>query len=78
MNLTKEYDCMKKVISAMVIMFILLVPLGGIWEFFLQPIIDGGVEQSFLYPIYAGIILLAGLVVGCTVILLEEIRSIKK
>lgn len=69
---------MKKVISAMVIMFILLVPLGGIWEFFLQPIIDGGVEQSFLYPIYAGIILLAGLVVGCTVILLEEIRSIKK
>lgn len=78
MNLTKEYDCMKKVISAMVIMFILLVPLGGIWEFFLQPMIGGGVEQSFLYPIYVGIILLAGLVIGCTVILLEEIRSIKK
>ena len=33
--------------------------------------------ESFLYPIYGGIILLAGLIVGCTVLVLEEIRSLK-
>ena len=69
---------MKKVIIAMVVMFILIIPLGGIWGIFLQPLIGGGAEQTFLYPIYAGIILLAGLIVGCTVVILEEIRSLKK
>ena len=68
---------MKKVIIAMLVMFILIVPLGGIWGILLQPLIGGGVEQTYLYPIYAGIILLAGLIVGCTVIILEEIRSLK-
>lgn len=69
---------MKKVIIAMVVMFILIIPLGGIWGILLQPLIGGGAEQTFLYPIYAGIILLAGLIVGCTVVILEEIRSLKK
>ena len=69
---------MKKVIIAILVMFILIVPLGGIWGILLQPLIGGGVEQTYLYPIYAGIILLAGLIVGCTVIILEEIRSLKK
>ena len=69
---------MKKVIIAMVVMFILIVPLGGVWEILLQPLIGGSIEQTFLYPIYAGIILLAGLIVGCTVVILEEIRSLKK
>ena len=69
---------MKKVIIAMVVMFILIVPLGGVWGILLQPLIGGGVEQTFLYPIYAGIILLAGLIVGCTAVILEEIRSLKK
>lgn len=69
---------MKKVIIAMAVMFILIVPLGGVWGILLQPLLGGGVEQTFLYPIYAGIVLLAGLIVGCTVIILEEIRSLKK
>lgn len=69
---------MKKVIIAMVVMFILIVPLGGVWGILLQPLIGGSIEQTFLYPIYAGIILLAGLIVGCTVVILEEIRSLKK
>ena len=34
--------------------------------------------ESFLYPIYGGLILLAGLVVGCTVLILEEIQSLKE
>ena len=62
----------------MLVMFILIVPFGGIWGILLQPLIGGGVEQTYLYPIYAGIVLLAGLIVGCTVIIFEEIRSLKK
>jgi len=69
---------MKKAIAAMVVMFILIIPLGGIWGILLQPLIGGGSEQSFIYPIYAGIILLAGLIVGCTVAIIEEIRTFKK
>lgn len=69
---------MKKVLAAMVIMFLVVVfPLGGVWGMLLGPIIGGGVEQSFLYPIYIGLILLAGIVVGCTVVIVEEIRSLK-
>ncbi|MBR4018726.1 MAG: hypothetical protein IKK12_04160 [Clostridia bacterium] len=68
---------MKKVIIAMVAMFVLIIPMGGVWGILLKPLIGGGVEQSFIYPIYAGIILLAGLVVGCTVVIIDEIRSLK-
>ena len=69
---------MKKVLAAMIAMFAVTVfPLGGIWGMLLKPLIGGGVEQTFLYPIYAGMILLAGIVVGCTVVILEEIRSLK-
>ena len=74
----KEAPKMKKIIITMVAMFILIIPLGGVWGILLQPIIGGGAEQTFLYPIYAGIVLLAGLIVGCTVLILEEIRSLKK
>lgn len=69
---------MKKVLAAMAVMFLVMVfPLGGMWGMLLEPIIGGGVEQTFIYPIYIGIILLAGIVVGCTVVILEEIRSLK-
>ena len=67
---------MKKAIIAMVIMFLVIVwPLGGLWEIILKPIIGGGTEQSFLYPLSIGIILLAGLIVGCTDWIVKEIRS---
>ena len=70
---------MKKVIIAMAVMFILLIPLGGLWTIVFQPIVGGGgIDLSPIYPIYAGIILLTGLIVGCTVVILEEIRSQKK
>ena len=69
---------MKKVLAAMAVMFLVMVfPLGGMWGMLLEPIIGGGVEQTFIYPIYIGMILLAGIVVGCTVVILEEIRSLK-
>ena len=43
----------------------------------LSNVLGGGVAESFLYPIYGGLILLAGLIVGCTVLILEEMRSLK-
>ncbi|MBR7150559.1 MAG: hypothetical protein IKD01_06060 [Oscillospiraceae bacterium] len=63
----------------MAVMFLLIVPFGGLWTVVFQPIVGGGgVDLSPIYPIYAGIILLAGLIVGCTIVILEEIRSLKK
>ena len=67
---------MKKTLITMVVMFLVMVwPLGGLWEIVLKPLIGGGVEQSFIYPLYVGIIVLAGIVVGCTGLIIEEIRS---
>lgn len=69
---------MKKVITAMAGMFLVLVPLCGLWDVLLKPLIGGGPEQSFLYPLYMGLILLAGLVVGVAVILYEEIQKLQE
>lgn len=69
---------MKKVIIAMIVAFALVVwPFAGVWQL-LSGIVGGGVQESFIYPIYGGIILLSGLIVGCTEFILEEIRSLKK
>ncbi len=68
---------MKKVIGSMVVMFLLICwPLGGLWGMIFMPIIGGGVEQSFLYPIYGGLIILTGIIVGCAVILYDEIKKL--
>ena len=68
---------MKKAIITMLVVFALVVwPFGGIWQL-LSGIVGGGVQESFLYPIYGGIILLSGLIVICTELILEEIRSLK-
>ena len=69
---------MKKVLGAMLGMFLLTAwPGAAIWQF-LSHILGGGVSESYLYPIYGGMILLAGLIVACTVVVLEEIRSLKE
>lgn len=68
---------MKKSIITMVVVFALVVwPFGGVWQV-LSGIIGGGVQESFIYPIYGGIILLSGLIVVCTELILEEIKSLK-
>ncbi|MDO4581609.1 MAG: hypothetical protein Q4B96_03380 [Bacillota bacterium] len=69
---------MKKVLITMTAMFVAMILCGGFWGLIFKPIIGGGVEQSFIYPLYAGIILLSGIIVGCTVIVLEKIESLKK
>ena len=68
---------MKKAIIMMIVVFALVVwPFSGVWQL-LSGIIGGGVRESFIYPIYGGIILLSGIIVVCTELILEEIRSLK-
>ena len=68
---------MKKAIITMIVVFALVIcTFSGVWQF-LSGIIGGGVQESFIYPIYGGIVLLAGLIVVCTELILEEIKSLK-
>ena len=70
---------MKKVLGFILAMFVLIVPLGGLWTVIFQPIVGGGgVDLSLIYPIYAGLILLTGVVVGSAVILYEETKELRK
>lgn len=69
---------MKKAIITVIAMFLLICwPLGGLWDAILRPLMGGGVSESFLYPIYAGIILLAGVVVICTSVVCERLEQLK-
>ena len=69
---------MKKAIVAMLLMAVFLLGGGGLISIVVSSIACGGVEQSFIYPIYAGIIVLAGLIVGAVDIIVNEIRELKK
>ncbi len=69
---------MKNVLISMAVMFLLAVfPGGGFWAL-LSNLIGGGVSETYLYPIYGGIILLTGFVVGCTSVVLNEIKALKE
>lgn len=68
------YSMKKAIITMILMVFVMIWPLGGLWEIILKPII-GGTEQSFIYPLYIGIILLTGIIVGCTDMIIKEIRS---
>ena len=67
---------MKKAIITMIVVFAFVIWPFSVWQF-LSGIIGGGVQESFIYPIYGGIVLLAGLIVVCTELILEEIKSLK-
>lgn len=61
----------------MALEFALVVwPFSGVWVL-LSGIMGGGVQESFLYPLYGGIVILAGLIVTCTELIREEIRALK-
>ena len=69
---------MKKVMITVIAMFLLICwPLGGLWGAMLSPLMGGGVSETYLYPIYGGIILLAGVVVGCTSVVCERLEQLK-
>ena len=68
---------MKKAVITMIVVFAFVIwPFSGVWQL-LSGVIGGGVQESFLYPIYGGIVLLAGIIVVCTELILEEIKSLK-
>lgn len=62
----------------MLFMVALLIDGGGLISVAISSVIGGGVEQSFIYPIYAGIIVLTGVVVGATEVILFEIKDLKE
>ena len=68
----------KKVIGIMVIFGVVLIGGGGAISIAIKAMVGGGVSESYIYPIYGGIILLAGLIVGCTCIIIDEINKIHK
>lgn len=39
--------------------------------------LGGGVEQSYIYPIYGAIIVLTGVIVGAAQVIVNEIRNQK-
>lgn len=70
---------MKKALIIMLAMFLLIVwPGAGIWVSIFPHILGGGISESFLYPLYGGIILLAGIVVFCTELVLDELKTLKE
>lgn len=68
---------MKKVIGVMIFFFLVMTFGGGLCGIIFGSIVGGGVSESYLYPIYGGIVLLAGLIVICTVVILDEIKQLK-
>ena len=66
------------VITMIVVFALVIGPLSGVWNLLLSRIVGGGAHETFFYPIYGGIILLSGLIVFCTELILEEIRSLKE
>lgn len=68
---------MKRILGVMFLMFVGIVPLGEIWSFIFMKMAGGGIDQTFIYPIYGGIILLSGLIVGCTSFILEELEKLR-
>ncbi len=65
-------------VFGIILLFWLLITLGGTISIpMFKYIVGGGIEQEFLYPIYFGIIALAGLIVGCTIILYEKLKKIE-
>lgn len=65
------------VLLVMAVFFLLMTFGGGIWVPLFSAICGGGVKETFLYPIYGGIVSLAGLMVLCAILIIEEIRELK-
>lgn len=68
---------MKYAFIAMGLMALLMIG-GGLINMIFTPLLGGGIEQSYIYPIYGGIIVLTGVVIGAAKIIIDEIRELKK
>lgn len=68
---------MKKVLGVMAFFIVVMIFFGGAISQVITLTVGGGIAESYIYPIYGGIILLSGLIVGCTVIIIDEFKEIK-
>lgn len=69
---------MKNILIAMGGMALFLIAGGGFISMIFTSLVGGGIEQSYIYPIYGGLILLTGVVVGAAQLVREEIKDLKK
>lgn len=69
---------MKKAFISMGLMALFLIAGGGLISMIFTSLVGGGIEQSYIYPIYGGIIILTGVVVGASQLVIEEIKELKK
>lgn len=69
---------MKKIIIAMIFMTFVLMDIGGLVTGLFMSVIGGNVEQTYLYPLYGGLIVLAGIIVGAAEIIREDIKELKE
>jgi len=69
---------MKKIIGTMIAFYILLLFSPFINDLIFVKVFGGGVSETYLYPIYWGLVLLSGLIVACTLIIIEEIQESKQ
>ncbi len=67
---------MKAIIITMLVCYLFVFLFGNLIVELLFPV--GGVAESYIKPIYLGIIFLSGLIVGCTIYLAEVIREGRK
>lgn len=65
------------VLMTMIVMFIGLTYGDIIWRPLLGWIIEWNVYTSYLFPIYGGLILLAGLVALCAILILDAIEDMR-
>ncbi len=69
---------MKKIIIAMIFMTFVLFDIGGLVTGLFMSVLGGSVEQTYLYPLYGGLVVLAGIIVGATEMIREDIRALKE
>lgn len=70
-----KYVSYQPVLGVMVFFFFLMT-WGSVFSVPLfSSILGGGIAEEFLYPLYGGIVFLAGLLVLCTCLILEELRN---
>ena len=71
-----RYVSYKPVLGVMVFFFFLMTWGGALFSVPLfSSMVGGGIAEEFLYPLYGGIVFLAGLLVLCTCLILEELRN---
>ena len=68
---------LKPVLLTPIIFFLLLTFGSSLFIPIFEKTVGGGVAETYLYPIYFGLILLATLIVLCTCIVVDEIRRIR-